>query len=415
MAEEDGLPPETRHAIEQTGSADLVIGLLGPADGLGIEALLAAVADQASTLPHVAKAVLVCTPDIADAAAALPEPRAAVLAYPYLTTHHRPGGGGTHTGLLAALAVGRALGSQATVALVPGADGVRPDWIGRLARPVLDDGLDLAMPCHARPRLGGLINSGIVYPLVRAVYGKRLRCLTGANCALSPALRDHSLPSGRTPGVLAGRATLESLACEAVAAGFRIGQVHLESWRPAAPDAGDLSAALAQLLGALFEGMERHASFWQKVRGSQGVPAFGSADVVPDEGAQAHVEEMIRSCQLGCRNLQEVWGVVLPPATLLEIKKLGRAAPESFAMPDELWARIVFDFALGYRFRAMNRDHLLRSLTPLYLGWAASFVRELADAPSIDVERRVERLCLAYEAQKPYVLSRWRWPDRFNP
>jgi glucosylglycerate synthase len=31
------------------------------------------------------------------------------------------------------------------------------------------------------------------------------------------------------------------------------------------------------------------------------------------------------------------------------------------------------------------------------------------------VQKRLERLCVAYENGKPYLLSRWRWPDRFNP
>jgi hypothetical protein len=75
----------------------------------------------------------------------------------------------------------------------------------------------------------------------------------------------------------------------------------------------------------------------------------------------------------------------------------------------------VYDFALGYRLHVMNRSHLLRALTPLYLGWLASFVREMGAASSQDVERRVQQLSLVYEAQKPYLISRWRWPDRFNP
>ena len=31
------------------------------------------------------------------------------------------------------------------------------------------------------------------------------------------------------------------------------------------------------------------------------------------------------------------------------------------------------------------------------------------------VEARVEQLCLRYETEKPYLISRWRWPDRFSP
>jgi hypothetical protein len=54
-------------------------------------------------------------------------------------------------------------------------------------------------------------------------------------------------------------------------------------------------------------------------------------------------------------------------------------------------------------------------MTPLYLGWAAGFVRELSGLTATAVEPRVERLCQSFEAAKPYLISRWRWPDRFNP
>jgi hypothetical protein len=77
--------------------------------------------------------------------------------------------------------------------------------------------------------------------------------------------------------------------------------------------------------------------------------------------------------------------------------------------------RIVYDFAIGYHLATMDRALLLRSITPLYLAWAASFVREVRDLSPADVEACVERLCRAYESTKPYLISRWRWPDRFNP
>jgi hypothetical protein len=36
-------------------------------------------------------------------------------------------------------------------------------------------------------------------------------------------------------------------------------------------------------------------------------------------------------------------------------------------------------------------------------------------ATNAEGEQRLERLCQTYEAQKPYLISRWRSPDRFNP
>ena len=54
-------------------------------------------------------------------------------------------------------------------------------------------------------------------------------------------------------------------------------------------------------------------------------------------------------------------------------------------------------------------------MTPLYLGWIASYGNELESAAPAEVESRLERLSAAFESRKPYLLSRWRWPDRFNP
>jgi hypothetical protein len=89
-------------------------------------------------------------------------------------------------------------------------------------------------------------------------------------------------------------------------------------------------------------------------------------------------------------------------------------SPGSFRLDDALWARIVYDFALGYRLRVLARDHLLRSLVPLYLAWLASFVVEVRDRGDEEVDERIERLAAAFEAQKPYLISKWRWPERLR-
>ena len=54
-------------------------------------------------------------------------------------------------------------------------------------------------------------------------------------------------------------------------------------------------------------------------------------------------------------------------------------------------------------------------MTPLYLAWVASYADEVATALPLGVEYRLEQVGAAFEAQKPYLVSRWRWPDRFIP
>jgi hypothetical protein len=122
---------------------------------------------------------------------------------------------------------------------------------------------------------------------------------------------------------------------------------------------------------------------------------------------------MVEAFQLGQRNLQEVWSLVLPPVTLLDLKKLSRQPLETFRMPDALWARVVYDFALAYRLRTLSRGHLLGAMTPLYLGWVGSRVLEAEGMATTGA--RQEQLERAFEQNKPYLVQRWRWPDRFNP
>ena len=81
-------------------------------------------------------------------------------------------------------------------------------------------------------------------------------------------------------------------------------------------------------------------------------------------------------------------------------------------MPDSLWARIVYDFLIAFRLRTINRGHLLGALIPLYLAWVAGHFNVIASGTS--AERHIEAVAAAFEADKPYLVSRWRWPDRFN-
>jgi hypothetical protein len=69
---------------------------------------------------------------------------------------------------------------------------------------------------------------------------------------------------------------------------------------------------------------------------------------------------------------------------------------------------VVADFAVAYHEQRLPRDHLLRALTPLYLGRVAAFVLETqGGSPSKAVEA-LERVGLAFEAEKAVLSARWR-------
>ena len=271
---------------------------------------------------------------------------------------------------LATLAVSKKLGAKATVVLAD-TEIASIEKLQRLAEPVVVRNFDLVTPAYAHDKFEGLINSGIIYPFTRALYGKRIRGQLGSDFAFSARLAERCLQFSPN-AVAAVGASQAWIVTEAINGGFQIGEANLAR-RLLTKEPGELSGVLAQTLQPILVEMERMAPLWQRIRSSQPVPVFGNPIPVTEPSSEVDASPMIASFQLGYRSLQEVWGMVLSPATMLELKKLTRLAGNEFRLSDELWVRIVYDFALAHHQRVMNQDHLLRSMTPLYLAWVASY------------------------------------------
>jgi hypothetical protein len=372
MAERDVLPPELAEAVRGHGPADIVVGLPSYNNAGTIASVVASVCqglrehfpDRRALVLNTDGgsgdgtaqqfSALIGQPGPALLQAILPSQE---LLMPY---HGIPSKG---QGLRLTLLIARLVGARLCVMLSPDLTTVTPEWVPRLTTPILEQGFDFVVPFYARHKLDGALNSGVIRPLVRSLYGKQVLQPMGGEYAFSAGLIDRYLGQGLWDTDLLRIGTDIWTTTQALCGPFKICQVHLGIKAQATSSApADLGTTLNQVLGSLFE----------------------------DLGQNAH-------------------------ATLFELQRCANAAPERFTFPDELWSRLVFDFALGYRLRTINRNHLLGAFLPLYLGWLGSFAQEVHDSPDSEVDRRLHRLCQTYENQKPYLISRWRSPDRFNP
>jgi hypothetical protein len=197
---------------------------------------------------------------------------------------------------------------------------------------------------------------------------------------------------------------------EAAVAGLSVDEIDVGSRVLPQPAEPNVNAILSLVTGSLFAYIEAKAAFWQRPRRlppeRRTFPAMdaieGDVDIAP----------MIDAFRLAFSNLQEIWSLVLAPNSLLGLKRLSAVEPSTFRMPENLWARIVFDFLVAYRLRTINRGHLLGALIPLYLAWVAGHLNVVTSGTSSDVH--VEAVAAAFESDKQYIVSRWRWPDRFN-
>jgi hypothetical protein len=119
---------------------------------------------------------------------------------------------------------------------------------------------------------------------------------------------------------------------------------------------------------------------------------------------------MIRGFRKGCEELEEVWKLALQPETYAQVRSVAAGLsdnPAAFHIEDDLWTRVILDFACAYKQHPLSSAHLLQSLTPLYLARVASFVYETQSLRSGQVEDKIEQLCTTFENLKPYLLAHW--------
>ncbi len=323
---------------------------------------------------------------------------------------------GPESALHALLAAAHRLGATASILMAPERHDPSADWEGRVVQPILEEGYDLVRPVYVRGKLDATLETAIVYPLTRALYGRRLLQPLRAEVALSRRLAEALLadPEWQTDPAQAGADAW--VVAKALTGGFRVAQALLGRAPPRAADPGeDLGDTLARVVGLLFRQMQRHAAAWQRIAGSAPVATFGEGGVVEAGANVPTAARMVAAFLLGWQDLRELWGIVLPPATLLALQRVTRQPASTFRLDDALWARIVYDFALAWHMRLMERSQMLRSMAPIYLAWLAGWANEIRDLDGPATEARLERLCLAFEEAKPYLISRWRWPDRWNP
>lgn len=305
--------------------------------------------------------------------------------------------------------IARRLDAKACAVVDSDLRSITPEWIGLLLQPIAEEGYDYVAPYYLRHKYDGTITNSIVYPLTRTLYGYRIRQPIGGEFGFAGRLAAHYVEQQVWESEVARFGVDIWMTTEAIASGAKVCQSFLGAkiHNPKDP-AADLSSMLVQVVGAMFALMEAHENIWWQAVGSDPVKLFGFQYEVGVEPVNVNVDRMIASFDQGVRDLQAIWEQMLTPETFGELVRLKRQPTHEFRLPDDLWARIVFDAATAYHYRTLPREHLLKAMTPLYLGRTASFVLETQGLTSREAEQRVEVLCQAFERLKPYLMAKWR-------
>jgi len=285
---------------------------------------------------------------------------------------------------------------------------ITPEWIELLIKPVMEGEFDYVAPLYQRHKYDGTITNSIVYPLTRALYGKRVRQPIGGDFGFSGRLAKFYLSEDVWETDVARYGIDIWMTTTAIANDFKVCQAYLGAKIHDPKDPGaDLSAMLYQVAGSTFDLMDTYSNVWRGINDSQPVPTFGFRYDVGLEPVAVNLERMIDRFYLGVQELGFIWKEILPGSLFDFFRDLTNVSQQDFAIPDTAWVDTIYSFALATHKKTLNREHLLRSLTPLYIGRVASFVMETRDSSALEVEQKIEALCKAFENKKKALLSDW--------
>ncbi|HEY6094705.1 MAG TPA: glycosyltransferase [Gallionellaceae bacterium] len=305
--------------------------------------------------------------------------------------------------------IAQALDAKACVVVDSDLRSITPEWVELLVKPVLEGGFDYVAPLYHRHKFDGTITNSIVYPLTRALYGKRVRQPIGGDFGFSGRLAQFYLSKDVWESDVARFGIDIWMTTTAIANGFRVAQSFLGAKIHDAKDPGtDLSSMLYQVVSATFDLMEGYADAWRPVRGSEDVPSFGFEYTVGLEQVNVNTGRMLHLFREGIRSLHEMWRDILGAGDFGEVERLGTLRDEDFVFPLSLWTRIVYDYAIAFHRHNFAREHLIKSLVPLYLAKTAAFIIAARNMDASEAEAEIERLCMEFESSKDYLVTSWK-------
>ncbi|HEV3305444.1 MAG TPA: glycosyltransferase [Candidatus Sulfotelmatobacter sp.] len=311
------------------------------------------------------------------------------------------------TALRIILAASELLRAKACIVLSPESSHTEGEWVPKLVRPVLQDGFDLVTPAYRRHKFDGLLITNLLYPMIRALYGARIREPYSHEFGFSGRFGGEFLlqnvwGDGTNGSGIELRFTLAALTGQR-----RICQTFLGLRDHVERRSADLVPALRQTVGQLFSALESNFPTWSGVTGSHTITTFGPDHEVLLDPVRVNRKRLREMFTSGVAELETVFHSILSESTLAELQRIARSDEADFQYPAELWVKTVYEFAVSYRKSVISRDHIIQALAPLFRGRALAFLTENRNGSAEDVENNVEGLCLEFERLKPYLLQMW--------
>ncbi len=319
---------------------------------------------------------------------------------------------GKGSALRTIFAVARRLGVRAMCVVDSDLRSIEPWWIDRLMGPIIHLGYGYVAPYYNRHKYDGTITNNICYPMTRMLYGVDVRQPIGGDFGISGELLPVYLEQEVWDTDVARFGIDIWMTTTAINEGFRVAQANLGAkiHDPKDP-AASLGPMFRQVVGTLFSLMGRYEHKWLHITGSQVAPILGPAVDQEPEPVKVTLPALIARLRDGLPKYEAVWERVLRTENMQAIRRIAAAPDDEYDFAPELWAEVLFDFAVAYcgrRDTALEPQTIIDAMTPLYFGRTGGMVRRSLDMDTATFERQVvRRQAQIFEELKPELVRLW--------
>jgi glycosyltransferase involved in cell wall biosynthesis len=302
------------------------------------------------------------------------------------------------------------LDAQAMVVLDANLKSITPLWIKNLGEPLFKD-FAYAAPLYVQHKYEGTLTNNIAYPLTRCLYGRRVRQPIGGDFGLSAKMAAIYMKSPLWDEDVGQYGIDIWMTTLAMNEGVPICQAFMgkpKTLKPKDP-ALDLGPMFKQIMTTIFNLMVSYHDKWASTKWSKptAIFGFGIEDVDPAPVVKVSKDRLYKKFREGFNTHWDLYRSLFSSENLQKIREIASLDIDHFEMPVPVWARILFDCAIGYHKKIMDRARIIEVLIPLHYGKILSFVNKTEGMSNQQAEGYLEDMCLVFEQSKPYLIYRW--------
>lgn len=302
------------------------------------------------------------------------------------------------------------LGAKAVIVIDADLKSITPHWIQYLGEPLFLE-YDYVSPLYLRHKYDGSITNHIAYPLLRTLFGLRVRQPIGGDFGISGRMAMAFLSEKYWSESISNYGIDIWMTAIAIARRFKVCQAFLGSpkiHRPKDP-ANDLGPMFTEVIITLFDLMKEYEYQWKYITESLPSSIFGFGLSVDEKIPEINVnkEALYKKFVSGGKQYNEIWEKVIPLPEMVKIKEIKEMSCGQMYCPTDLWARILFNFAITYWDGEIPRSKTIEALIPLYYLRVLSFVNKTINMNLRECEEYFEAINRVFEKEKYYLIDRW--------